>query len=179
LEKGLKYKVTIVTGSDSSSKPSDAFVVLYGKNGSSSIAKLDKSKEHKGHGFEQGFSDTFSMRFKENIGPVTHVQVLADFSGFSGRSARWRLASVSVLEVPASGNKELKTFTCNAILDANCGHCFSPELSTKQQLEWDALQGHKLNKHFLSKSWDERCFCLRGGFLCVRCNVCYYTLWLD
>jgi hypothetical protein len=165
---GRKFKISVRTSSGSASKPADAFVVLYGQGGKCPVMKLRESKEHPGKEFCKGATDTFSIRVKEKLGPITHVQVIAEFAGFTGSGVQWQLESVSCLEVPAEGNTDLKTFACDAVLDPVSTHCYAPALSVKQQLEWDALEGFKLNSHFLSKSWDLRYFSIRGCYLYVQ-----------
>jgi hypothetical protein len=91
-----------------------------------------------------------------------------------GSSAVWQLSSVTVCEVPASGRIDSKTFNSGAVLDSNSNFCYIPALTIKQQLEWDAVEGHKLNSHLFSKTWDKRWFSVRGGSLCAaqfRCML--------
>jgi hypothetical protein len=167
-QQGRKFKISVRTSSGSVSKPADAFVVLYGQSGVCPVMKLKESKEHPGKEFSKGATDTFSIRVKEKLGSITHIQVIAEFAGFTGSGVQWQLESVSCLEVPAEGSADLKTFSCDAVLDPISTHCYAPALTVKQQLEWDAAEGHKLNSHFFSKSWDLRYFSIRGYHLYVH-----------
>jgi hypothetical protein len=167
----------VVTGTGDFSRPQNAFVVLYGQSGISPMLNLKTSKEHPGKEFSKGATDTFSMRCKEKLGPISHIQVVADFAGFSGNGVGWQLVEVSCLDAPAAGNADLKTYRCDTVLNPSSSFCYVPALSVKQQLEWDALEGYKLNSHFLSKSWDLRYFCIRGRSLCVlSSSKCKYFL---
>ena len=166
IELGKKYKISVKTGNDGTD--ANIFIVLYGRNAQSVEKKLEKSKEHPLNKFEKGATDTFALRFKEKLGPITHVKVRSDCAGLG---ARWQLASVAVFDA------EWTTFEYNAALDTGKKYCFLPALTPKEQIEMDGINGYKLNKGLFGKRWDARGFCVRGSNLFVaRARVPFHEL---